>query len=143
MVQLSENNLTDGWATFSISPLNFWDWQEQNRSTGAHGGLSAELANYTGGDRPETFVPTGSRRISCRSSEGSRSGDEESPGRICDPDGEPVVVLTHGFWQRAFAGDPEILGRTMLLDGAATPSSGSSQRTGAAGPDAEPTSSFP
>ena len=36
-----------------------------------------------------------------------------------DSDGEPVVVLTHGFWQRAFAGDEEILGRTMLLDGAA------------------------
>ena len=34
-----------------------------------------------------------------------------------DPDGEAVVVLTHGFWQRAFGGDPGGLGATMVLDG--------------------------
>ena len=43
VVHLWESYLTEGWETFSISPLNFWDWQEQNRSTGAPGSLSAEL----------------------------------------------------------------------------------------------------
>ena len=35
-----------------------------------------------------------------------------------DPDGARVVLLTHGFWQRAFGGDPDVLGRTMMLDSA-------------------------
>ncbi|HJO39388.1 MAG: ABC transporter permease [Vicinamibacterales bacterium] len=28
-------------------------------------------------------------------------------------------MLTHGFWQRRFAGDPEVIGRALTLDGAA------------------------
>jgi len=35
-----------------------------------------------------------------------------------DHDGaEPVVVLSYGFWQRRFNGDPGIVGRSMRLDG--------------------------
>jgi putative ABC transport system permease protein len=32
----------------------------------------------------------------------------------------PVVWLTHAAWQRFFAGDPKIIGQTVLLDGAPT-----------------------
>src|SRR2546423_9490712 len=28
----------------------------------------------------------------------------------------PVVVITHRFWQRRFAGDPMIIGKTLLLN---------------------------
>jgi predicted permease len=31
--------------------------------------------------------------------------------------GTPAVILTHGFWQQHFGGDPNIVGRTMTLDG--------------------------
>jgi len=33
--------------------------------------------------------------------------------------GHPVAVLSHGYWQRRFAGDPGVLGRTVKLNGAA------------------------
>ena len=33
---------------------------------------------------------------------------------------DPVVVLSYGFWQRRFNGDPGIVGRSMRLDGANT-----------------------
>ncbi|MBI4910813.1 MAG: ABC transporter permease [Acidobacteria bacterium] len=36
--------------------------------------------------------------------------EEDQPGR------SHVVVLDHGFWLRHFAADPNILGRTMILD---------------------------
>ena len=43
-------------------------------------------------------------------------------GRFFGPDEDEVgvsltVVLGHGYWQRAFGGDPEILGRTIRVDG--------------------------
>jgi predicted permease len=40
------------------------------------------------------------------------TADEEEPGR------EHVVLLGHALWQRAFAGDPAVLGRAVRLDGA-------------------------
>jgi predicted permease len=37
--------------------------------------------------------------------------EDETPGA------HPVMMLGHGFWQRAFGGDPEIVGRTIRLAG--------------------------
>jgi putative ABC transport system permease protein len=37
-----------------------------------------------------------------------------------EPDGVPVVVLSHGYWQTRFGGDREIVGRTLSLDGRPT-----------------------
>jgi len=37
--------------------------------------------------------------------------EEDEPGR------PQTVVLTYGFWQREFAGDPNIVGRSITLDG--------------------------
>ncbi len=36
--------------------------------------------------------------------------DEEPLGQ------DTVVILSHGFWQRRFAGDPGVLGQTLTLD---------------------------
>lgn len=34
-----------------------------------------------------------------------------------EPGAEPVVVLAHGLWQRAFGGDPGVVGRTVPVNG--------------------------
>ena len=34
-----------------------------------------------------------------------------------DPDGEPVVVISHAYWQQQFGGSPDVLGRTIPFDG--------------------------
>src|SRR5262245_7928192 len=36
--------------------------------------------------------------------------DEDIPGKT------PVVILSHGFWLRAFGGDPNIVGKTLKLN---------------------------
>jgi predicted permease len=49
-------------------------------------------------------------------------GVDSIHGRTISPDDDqvasaPVVVLTHGFWQRAFAGDPDVLGKSIAVNG--------------------------
>ena len=39
------------------------------------------------------------------------------PGEGEQPNSEPIIVLGHSFWQRRFAGDPNVVGRTVRLDG--------------------------
>jgi predicted permease len=39
-----------------------------------------------------------------------------TPADDLEPDGNPAVVLTYGFWQRQFGSDPSILNRTILLN---------------------------
>jgi hypothetical protein len=48
-------------------------------------------------------------------------GVEPQLGRAIQPDddvargGHPVVMLSHGYWQRAFGGDPQVVGRTLQM----------------------------
>lgn len=48
-------------------------------------------------------------------------GIEPRLGRAIQPEddvargGHPVVMLSHGYWQRAFGGDPEVVGRTLQI----------------------------
>ncbi len=117
IVRLWETNLARGWETFSIAPLNFWDWQERNRSLELLAAYRTTTVNYTGGDRPESLS-------AYRVSEDYLKilGGEPIRGRgiaveDLEPDAEPVVILTHGFWQRAFGGASDVLEHTMVLDG--------------------------
>src|SRR6185503_17318566 len=48
-------------------------------------------------------------------------GIEPQLGRAIQPQddvsrgGHPVVMLSHGYWQRAFGGDPQVVGRTLQM----------------------------
>src|SRR5215510_12133865 len=49
-------------------------------------------------------------------------GVEPARGRAFTPDedkpgGAPVVILSHGLWQRRFGADPQVIGRALTLDG--------------------------
>jgi putative ABC transport system permease protein len=79
--------------------------------------LYAVSVNYTGGEYPQSLS---SHMVSEDFLE--ILGAEPALGRgitaeDLDPDADAVVVLTHGLWQQAFGADPDILGRTMMLDG--------------------------
>jgi predicted permease len=37
------------------------------------------------------------------------------------PNGAPAAILGHAFWQRHFGADPNVIGRSVLIDGVATP----------------------
>jgi predicted permease len=54
-------------------------------------------------------------------------GVQPALGRGFDPNetpftgaGSPVAVISHAFWQRAFGGSPDVLGRTLVVDSTTT-----------------------
>ncbi len=114
---LSERNLSRGWSSFSIAPLNLWDWQEQNRSMELMAAYQRGSVNYNGGDRPQALTVYAVTEDFLEILGGEPSRGRGINREDLNPDGPAVAVLTHGFWLREFAGDPEVLGRTMVLDG--------------------------
>jgi macrolide transport system ATP-binding/permease protein len=71
-------------------------------------------------------TPSGSERVWACEVSGNyfdMLGVDVGPGRSFRPEEDrvplqhPVVVLSHGCWQRRFAGDPAIVGRTIDLNG--------------------------
>ena len=48
---------------------------------------------------------------------GAAAGRTLNPGDAAQPDGQAVVVLSHAFWQRQFAGDPSVVGKRVVIRG--------------------------
>jgi putative ABC transport system permease protein len=111
-----------GVSTDDASPANYLDWVSQNQLS--QGQAFAEMAASRGwqgslsmGDRPErikgtmatpSFFPLfGVTPILGR---GLGAGDAQ-------PGNDHVVVLGYGLWQRYFAGDHAVVGRTLRLNG--------------------------
>ena len=101
----------------SVCYPDYLDWRKAQTSFEDLGALRTESFNLTGVDRPErlegrmmsaALLPVlGVSPLYGR----NFTAEEDRPG------GPPVVLLTYGFWQRRFAGDPSIVGKTMGLGG--------------------------
>ena len=117
LVLVSENNLQKGWQQFSVAPPNYIDWRTQNQVFDDVAAMRGAAFNFTGGAEPERI--TGSRvtpafftMLGVNPIHGRTFfGEDDQPGH------DHVVVLSHGFWQRNFGGDQEILGHTIQLNG--------------------------
>jgi putative ABC transport system permease protein len=103
-------------ATCPASYPKYVDWRDQNRVFEVIGGSSPASAVLTGVGEPERIrtartTATLFRVLAVPPHLGRCfEEDEDRPG------GAPVVLLSHGFWQRRLGGDPEILGRVLTLD---------------------------
>ncbi len=101
---------------FAVAPANFLDWREQNEVFEDMAAIAGATVNITGTDEPERIV---GRRVSA--SFFPILGIPPALGRTFlpeedQPDGERVVVLSNGLWQRRFGSDPSVIGRTVSLD---------------------------
>ncbi len=112
--------LTETQPTFdemSVAYLNYVDYRAQNATFTEMGAFRSDSLNLTGKGDPE--------RLEARSI--SRSvlptlGALPMLGRNFLPEedaprGRKAVILTHGFWQRRFAGDPTIVDRSITMSG--------------------------
>ncbi len=83
------------------------------------------------GDTPVNLSPAGELRnvdgLWVSGSFFSGLGVKPQLGRLLTPDddrpgcGWPGVVISHGFWQREFGGDPGVLSRTLPIEGKSVP----------------------
>jgi putative ABC transport system permease protein len=102
---------------FSVAPATFLDWRSQNSvfsRLAAFNGGSATLAEASGPERVanalvsrDLFDLLGVTPALGR----GFTAAEDAPGA------SPVIVLSHGMWQRRFGGDRSVLGRTITLSG--------------------------
>lgn len=107
-------------ATFeqsSITYPNFLDWQKDNHSFAYLGAVRSDDFNMTGVGEPERlhahmisaeFLPAlGLKFLLGR----NFRPEEDLPGA------GPVAILGDGIWKRKFASSPEVLGRSITLNG--------------------------
>jgi len=102
--------------TVSTSYENYLDWRDQSHSFEAMEATRASTITLTGSGEPE--------RLNVRMATAglfSMLGIDASMGRTFLPEedkanGAPVVLLSHGLWQRRFGASPEILGKPITLD---------------------------
>jgi putative ABC transport system permease protein len=98
-----------------ISPLNFLDWREQNRSFTGIATYYKSSYSLTGSGEPEqisaanisynTFEILGVAPILGR----TFTAEEDRPGD------DLVVILGHGLWARRFGARPEVIGQRVTL----------------------------
>ena len=102
---------------FSVAPANFLDWRQQNTSF-------ERIAAYNGGS--DTFIGNeGPERVQMANVSWDMFellGVRPAMGRSFRaeedlPKQNNVIVISHGMWQRRFAADPNILGRSITLSG--------------------------
>ncbi|MGA9769115.1 MAG: ABC transporter permease [Blastocatellia bacterium] len=101
----------------SVAYPNFVDWREQNTVFENIGVFRRQNYNLTGTGEPERLVGA---MMSVDMFDALRV--EPAHGRVFikdedKPGASPVVILSHGLWQRRFGGDPNIIDQSITLDG--------------------------
>jgi putative ABC transport system permease protein len=102
-----------------LSASMYFTYAEQNRTFQSLGVWVMGTANVTGLAEPEqvrvVFVSDGVLQALGTPPEVGRwlSATDQIPG------GPPRVVLSYGYWQRRFGGDPKVIGRNILVDSGA------------------------
>ena len=92
-------------------------WREQTPAFQDAAAYNFGVMNLTGGESPEQLP---SARVTADFFR--LFGAQMAAGRTFTadedrPNGGKVVVLSYGFWQRRFGGDPAVIGRTLPLSG--------------------------
>ncbi|MGH9805606.1 MAG: ABC transporter permease [Candidatus Acidiferrales bacterium] len=101
----------------SMSTLNYEDYRDHNQvlsGLAASGFLTADLTTGSETERVVGFMVSGNyfdvHGVHFQHGRGFRPDEAASLG------GQPVVVISHGFWQNRFGGNPSLLGQTITLN---------------------------
>jgi len=117
LVRLNESNPERGWPTFSASHPNFLDWRARNQTFEAMAATSGDNFNLNlGGDveviRGAVITADFLTVLGVSPALGRNfMPEEDRPGG-----NTRVALITHGFWQRRFGGDPGVVGKTLTIN---------------------------
>ena len=116
MVVVWEQNRAMGFERGSVAPGNFIDWRDQSQSFQNLVAIDQQSYDVSDGANPERFPGYGVTSgffdmLGVKAAQGRTFLREES-----DPGRNQVVVLKHSFWQRHFAGDAQVIGKTISLN---------------------------
>jgi putative ABC transport system permease protein len=100
----------------SISYPNFSDWRTQNQVFEKIGVFNRNSYNLTGGGDPERILTAQMSAdllsaLRVQAAVGRLFTNEEDK-----PGGTPVVVLSHGLWQRRFGGQSNIVNQQLTFN---------------------------
>jgi putative ABC transport system permease protein len=109
--------LTQDGKRVQVTPANFLDWRAQNTVFDQLAAILTRPANLALADQAEriNLAMTSANFFSV-------FGTEPEHGRFFIPADEqaghaPIVVVSHGLWQRRFAGEASLVGKPITLDG--------------------------
>ncbi|HEU5409449.1 MAG TPA: ABC transporter permease, partial [Candidatus Acidoferrales bacterium] len=117
-----------------VSPPNFLDWQQENRCFSDMAVFLDQPSNLTGAGQPEQiaiqYVSTNFFSVlgvnpmmgHGFSLQGAGSSGQIVPAEAenqtgTNPAQTNAVILSYGFWKSKFAADPNIIGKTIALNG--------------------------
>jgi putative ABC transport system permease protein len=120
LVTVWEHNKRRGNTQNVINLGNFFDWKNQNSVFEDMATFFDMTANLTGGGEPEE-IPS---QIATPNLFNILGVNPIMGRAFTEDDGKPgaarVVMLSFGLWQRRFGGDPQIVGRKLILNGVET-----------------------
>ncbi|PYT31359.1 MAG: hypothetical protein DMG57_05450 [Acidobacteria bacterium] len=105
----------------TVLSVTFQSWRRMSSSFDALAAFNAFFnygaVNWTGHGEPQRLSGVAvSQNLFPMLGVEAAVGRTFRPGED-QPGGPPVVVLTHGFWQRSFGSDPSAIGKVLTLNG--------------------------
>jgi putative ABC transport system permease protein len=116
IVQIWATNPGKGWTRVPVSPLDFLDWRAQNQSFVRLTSARFWFYSIAGDGNPEQLhgmrvSPGFFETLGVQPQLGRLFlPEEEQPGR------DRAVIITDGLWQRRYAGDPALIGKSISID---------------------------
>jgi putative ABC transport system permease protein len=120
LVMLWEQNPRRGWFDNIISGENFLDWQKQNQVFTGMAAFESKFFNITGNHQAEEIA---GERVSANLF--AVLGIEPFRGRLYLPEenrqDKTAVILSYGLWRQRYGGDPDLIGKTISINGESYP----------------------
>jgi len=117
LVALHTTNVANGIDTGSASYLDLQDWKERTHSFSSIVALAGRGLTLSDGAEPERFTGAAVTwdlfaTLGVQPILGRQFRPEDDR-----PGAQPVVLLSHGLWQRRYASDPNVIGRSVTVNG--------------------------
>jgi putative ABC transport system permease protein len=115
-VMVWEKGVEGGFQRGAVAPANYFDWRDQTKVFEQLAAYNPQHFSLNEGDQPERIpgarvTPNLFRVLAVNAERGRTFSEEEGQ----DGHGE-VAIIKHSLWQRRFAEDPDILGKTIRVD---------------------------